>query len=308
MKIRTMALATKYCVGSGIELGAAAHNPFDLADCLKVAPCDGALYLYPQDLEDYKAYHHEQTRISGEVAKVDVLGDFQSIYAADATFDYLISSHVIEHVPNVLAAYVESSRVLKEGGVFFCIFPKRTATLYDATRPLITLERMIQDFENGLDMGVMPKDNWRGHYQVFSLQSMIRAVNYLNQNGLGSWLIECVEETDSKVGNGHTLVLRKFEGLTDVMDGDATAFNERFNGLINQGQLVQALQAIKASLSFNFFDSQKLYIAYLLSCQLNNSGEGIEFLRQALTLDPENEQYRIDFLEMTKKPYANSVL
>jgi len=192
--------------------------------------------------------------------------------------------------------------------VFFCIFPKRTATLYDATRPLITLQRMIEDYESGIDMGAMPNENWRGHYQVFSLQSMLRAINYLNKEGLGTWLIECVEETDSKVGNGHTVVLRKFAGLTNTTQEDSVAFNERFNSLINQGQLGQALHAIKESLSFDFFNSQKLYIAFLLNCQLNNESEGIEFLRQALTLDPENEQYRIDFLELTKQPYANAVL
>lgn len=308
MKLRTMALATQYCVGAGVELGAASHNPFDLPDCLKVAPCDGRLFLYPQDMDDFNAYHHEQMRTSGEVESIDLLGDFQSIAAGDGTFDYLISSHVIEHVPNVFAAYIESSRVLKNGGVFFCIFPKRTATLYDSTRPLITVEQMVDDYEKGLDMAIMPKENWRGHYQVFSLQSMIRAINFLNKNELGSWLIECVEETDSKVGNGHTVVLRKFDGLISAVWQDGTAFSESFNQLVSEGKLADALRAIKVSLSFNFFDAEKLYLASLLSCELGYTHEGIEFLRQALTLDPENEGYRKDFLSLTNAPYVNTVL
>lgn len=37
-------------------------------------------------------------------------------------------------------------------------------------------------------------------------------------------------------------------------------------------------------------------------------GAGVEFLRQALTLDPENEGYRKDFLSLTKVPHFNTVL
>lgn len=36
----TMCLATRYCVGQDIELGAAAHNPFDLPGSVHVAPRD----------------------------------------------------------------------------------------------------------------------------------------------------------------------------------------------------------------------------------------------------------------------------
>jgi hypothetical protein len=51
---------------------------------------------------DFNAYHHEQMHTSGDVESVDLLGDFQLIAACDGTFYYLISSHAIEHVPNVL--------------------------------------------------------------------------------------------------------------------------------------------------------------------------------------------------------------
>jgi len=307
MRIPPMALATRYCIGRGIELGAAAHNPFDLPDCLKVAPCDGRQSLYPQDLDDFNRYVHEQMRISDEVAEVDVLGDFQSIDADDGVFDYLISSHVIEHVPNVFAAYIESSRVLRRDGIFFCIFPKRTATDYDAVRPLITLEEMIEAYDNGVSMASMPLENWRGHYQVFSLQSMLRVVNYLNQHELCGWLIECVEETDSKVGNGHTLVLRKSDGLDRALWQDAALLSRTVNLWIGEGKLDEALFAVKVALSFDFFDAPRLYLASLLSCQLGQPLEGIEFLRQALSLDPENRQYRVDFLALSKTPYVNTV-
>lgn len=307
MRIPPMALATRYCIGRGIELGAAAHNPFELPDCLKVAPCDGRQSLYPQDFDDFNRYVSEQMRISDEVAEVDLLGDFQSIDADDGVFDYVVSSHVIEHVPNVFAAYIESARVLRRDGIFFCIFPKRTASIHDAVRPLSTLEDMIEAYEQGVSMGNMPSEDWRGHYQVFSLQSMLRVVNYLNRHELCQWLVECVEETDSKGLNGHTLVLRKSDSLDPALWQDAALLNRTVNLWIGEGNLSEALFAVKVALSFDFFDAPRLYLASLLSCQLEQPLEGIEFLRQALTLDPENRQYRVDFMELTKTAYINAV-
>lgn len=195
-----MALAHKYCVGRGVELGGAAHNAFYLPDCLNVAPSDGVDYIHSRDLADFLKYRNAQVEQAGAVVAVDLVGDFQTIRSDDGSFDYIISSHVIEHVPNVFAAYLESQRILKNLGVFFCIFPKRIAAATDGVRALTTLEKMIEAHEMGVGIESMPEDLWREHYQVFSLQRMLEVVNYLNSNGLGCWYIECVEETDSKVG------------------------------------------------------------------------------------------------------------
>jgi hypothetical protein len=48
----------------------------------------------------------------------------------------------------------------------------------------------------------------RGHYHVFTLGSMIELIHWCNLYVNLSWRIEALEETDSKVGNGHTVVCR----------------------------------------------------------------------------------------------------
>jgi hypothetical protein len=308
MKFRTMPLASKYCVGKGIELGPASHNPFDLPDCLFVGTCNGRDYLFPQDLNDYAAYKGEQERLGEKPIELDMLGDFQDIHADDSSFDYIVSSHVIEHVPNLFGAYVESSRVLKNGGVFMCLFPKRTSEPSDAIRPLTTLEQMIDAWDRKLDMHKMPLEGWRSHYQVFSLQSMIRAVNYLNCNGLGSWLIECVEETDSKVGNGHTVVLRKFEQLPEMRWQTPHQYNDMINQLLANGEFSTALSLIKVALSYDFFDADKLYAASVLSLKVGDVPEGVEFLRQSLVVNPEDERCRREYLRLLDRPFVNPVL
>ncbi|SDQ71862.1 Methyltransferase domain-containing protein [Pseudomonas sp. UC 17F4] len=302
-----MALANKYCQGAGLEIGAASHNAFYLPDCLNLGPCDGESFLYPLDLQDFNLYKNEQANYQVPPARIDALGDFTDIPFADQTFDYLISSHVIEHVPNLFAAYVEAARVIKDDGVFFCIFPKRNADPNDRVRALTTLESMIDAFEKRVDMSVMPEYNWRGHYHVFSLQSMLRAINMINSVGLGHWLIETIEETDSKVGNGHTVVLRKQPGLSALSASDASQFNQEFNACFQAQDLNGALHLVKVALSYDFFNAQNLYLAFALNCQLDNAREGVEFLRQALILTPENEEFRKLFVQVTGGPFINPV-
>lgn len=308
MNVNGMALASKYCQGFGLELGAAAHNAFYLPDCLNLAPCDGESFLHPKDLEDYQHYKAEQGSYHVAPAKVDALGDFLEIPFAADTFDYLISSHVIEHVPNLFAAYVEASRVVKDGGVFFCIFPNRNAEPTDRIRALTTLEQMIEAYEQRIDMSKISEHLWRGHHLVFSLQSMLRAINLVNSVGIGYWLIESVEETDSKVGNGHTVVLRKQEGLSGLIYTDVSQFNDVFNARLQAQDLAGALHLVKAALSFDFFNAHNLYLAFALSCQLDNTGEGLEFLRQALIITPENEELRKLFVQFSGGPFVNPVL
>lgn len=308
MKFKPMPLAFKYCIGRGLELGAAAHNPFDLPDCKSVAPSDGVSYMFPKDLVDYGHYKVEQLKMSPEVKVVDLVGDFQNIPAEDRSLDYIISSHVIEHEPNFIAAMVECDRVLKDGGVFFCIFPKRTAEPTDGPRALTTLEKVVADYSAGITMSVMPEDSWRSHYSVFSLQSMLAFVNYINQQGLGRWLIECVEETDSKVGNGHTIVLRKLGAIHELNSQPKEMFYGIMQQMIGDGEHGPALAMLKTTLSFSFRNASNLHATALLSQSTGAEQEAIEFLRQALVVDPENEEYRRDFARMTGTLYRNPVL
>jgi SAM-dependent methyltransferase len=298
------ALAFKYCVGQGMELGASLHNPFDLPACLNAAPCDGVNFLYPSDLEDYKKYRATQETIAHGTARVDKIGDFRNIPADSASLDYLISSHVIEHEPNPIAAFIESFRVLKENGVFFCVFPKRTAEMVtDIFRPLTRLEELVAAYEENrtvLDVDA-PSGEWRGHYYVYTLQSMLRLVNWINRQGLVSFRVETMEETDSKVSNGHTLVLRKMPPHA-MPDSDYSLLIE---SCIRQAQYEEGLQAARNSLSFDFFQTPILYAAALLLFQTGEFLEAKEFYRQCLLQEPECEARRREFFEFFGEYYIN---
>jgi SAM-dependent methyltransferase len=217
---REMELAHRYCQGQGIELGAGAQNPFGLPGALNVAPCAGepGQPFY----EEYEFYRQYQEDTCGAHALVDLVGRADSIPVPDHSQDYVISSHVIEHVANVLKAFLEWNRVLRPGGVVFMIFPHRDAEPRDGLRELTSLQHFIDDYRNAETEETDPPPvlpNASGelspcHYHVFSLQSMLELIGWANANINLGWRILDTEENDSKVSNGSTIVAR-YEPATE---------------------------------------------------------------------------------------------
>src|SRR5665811_178312 len=64
----------------------------------------------------------------------------------DAAYDFILSSHTLEHVANPLRALAEWKRVLKGEGALLLVLPHRDGT-FDHRRPVTTLAHLIDDFE-----------------------------------------------------------------------------------------------------------------------------------------------------------------
>jgi len=67
-------------------------------------------------------------------------------FAASATYDFVLSSHVLEHTANPLKALVEAKRVLKLNGALFLVVPHKDGT-FDHRRPVTPLQHIVKDFE-----------------------------------------------------------------------------------------------------------------------------------------------------------------
>ncbi len=61
--------------------------------------------------------------IQSDLGKVDIICDASNIPLEDGTFDTVICTQTIEHVPNPFAVVNEASRLLKKGGVFIITGP-----------------------------------------------------------------------------------------------------------------------------------------------------------------------------------------
>ncbi len=65
---------------------------------------------------------------------------------ASARYDFVLSSHMIEHAANPLKVLEEWSRVLKDNGHLLLVLPHREGT-FDHRRPVTTLAHLIEDYE-----------------------------------------------------------------------------------------------------------------------------------------------------------------
>ncbi len=201
-----MRLAHQYCRGQGLELGAAAHNPFNLSGCKNVAP--HASHLEHAHRRSFELFRNLQLEMCNAYALIDMVGVAAKLPVPDASQDYVLSSHVVEHLPDVVGAFLEWKRVLRPGGTVFMIVPKRHVC--DQGRPLTSIDHFAVDHRYGYDAQTHPlpvgQDSESFHYHVFSLWSLMRLVEHCNLAFALGWEIVAAQHTDSKVGNGHTLV------------------------------------------------------------------------------------------------------
>lgn len=119
-------------------------------------------------------------------------------YISDATdlsqilslnYDFVISSHVIEHVANPIKALIEWKRIIKDNGYLILILPHKDGT-FDHKRPVTKLDHLNQDYKNLtdesdlshlneiLDLHDLKKDIGAGPFDKFKERSLD---NYSNR-------------------------------------------------------------------------------------------------------------------------------
>ena len=178
----------------GIEIGASAHNPFNLPNCINVDYTDA-----------YTGYKHQEVKMCGHYASVDVVADGADLPFEDESYDYVISSHVIEHFFDPIAAIKEWFRIIKPGGYIYIIAPRQFA-LPSETREC-TLYTELVDRHSGKmkkkDVNMRKPINEHGHWSVWNLKEFMDLCDYMK------WVVVKNEEFDDKVGNGFTVIIQK---------------------------------------------------------------------------------------------------
>ncbi|QIY79241.1 methyltransferase domain-containing protein [Chromobacterium violaceum] len=296
-----MRLAQIYLKGIGAELGRASHNHFSPQGCVNVAPSDGIDFVHPRDLDDFRHYSQEQAGYGMAPARVDHVADAAALPFGDASLDYIVTSHVLEHIPDVISAWQEWERVLKPGGINFMVVPKRDAEATDQTRAITQLDDLVAAYERRDTVLSFPELPWRGHYHVFTLQVLLAALNWYNQNEMGHWQLEALEETDGQIGNGHTLVLSRQDGAPPAL----AAVLGDLVGAFNDGQDWDRVQwRARQALSQNF----RLHEVWLLLSIAEEKRLDItaarEAMSQALILQPANTNYHARYRELTGQAFS----
>jgi SAM-dependent methyltransferase len=68
----------------------------------------------------------------------------------DADYDFVLSSHNLEHIANPLKALAEWIRVVRPGGHLLLIVPNKAGT-FDHQRPFTTFEHVVDDLHRNVD-------------------------------------------------------------------------------------------------------------------------------------------------------------
>ena len=186
-------LAHKYCKGKGLEIGAGAHNPFGL-NTLNVS------LAMPVDQE-------QELKMCGKNAPADIHASGDNIPVPDASQDFVVSLHLLEHFPDVIKTLLEWYRVLKPGGIIFMIVPHMERT-FDKDNPRTTLNHIIEDYKKGATIEtheVLPG----GHYHAWITEDVVEIVDWLKKEKKLPIKILEVQDVDDKVGNGFSVVVKK---------------------------------------------------------------------------------------------------
>ncbi len=119
----------------GLEIGGPSHE-FSKEGLIPIYPLLGSLHtsnysegnLWSDEAIDFV---HNATRLEA---------------VEDATYDFVLASHVLEHVANPLKALKEWHRVLKPGGSLLILLPNKAYT-FDHRRPYTTFAHLKEDFD-----------------------------------------------------------------------------------------------------------------------------------------------------------------
>jgi SAM-dependent methyltransferase len=185
---------------SGVELGAASHNPFGV-NAINVAP-----------KFDEQFYRESQVEMGETPTPIDLYGDGTHIPVEKHSQDFVLSSHVLEHIPNPIQAFLEWQRVLKSGGYIVMIVPQPDALLGD-NRPLSSYDKLIQAYHENWTIETAPPGScYSDHYWKFTSTTLRGFLEKLKSGVAGlppiNWTLIGVEDPDSKVGNGFWLAYK----------------------------------------------------------------------------------------------------
>jgi len=137
-------LARRYIRGgSGIEIGAL-HRP------LRVPQATQVRYVDVMSRDELLATHTSAVYGNPKwVVETDVIDECERLGSfADASLDFVIANHILEHTEDPIAALENLVRVLRPDGILLLTLPDAGRT-FDGLRPRTSVEHLLRDHHEG---------------------------------------------------------------------------------------------------------------------------------------------------------------
>ncbi len=141
------AIAKRFLKGDGIEIGAL-HKPLKIPSSARVK------YLDRMPVDAIRAHYPELN--NSPLVSVDIVDDGESLATLeDASLDFVVANHFLEHCQNPLKALLNMFRVLRDCGILYLAIPDMRLT-FDSLRPITDIDHVIRDFQEGPEWSRRP--------------------------------------------------------------------------------------------------------------------------------------------------------
>ena len=178
-------LAHKYLDGlKGVEIGGSYHNAWGL-DIINVDRADP-----PEGNGSREA--------CGEDLPVHVIANGDKLLFEDKSFDFVISSHLLEHIFDPIKALKEWQRVARQ--YIFIVVPHKDRC-NDKQRSVTTVTELIGRHRGTLKESDEGDSSIDAHHNVWTTESFLTLCKTLGFN-----VIDYLD-VDDKVGNGFAIVI-----------------------------------------------------------------------------------------------------
>lgn len=148
-KARCFPLVAERLTGRGLEIGGPSPI-FAKRGLLPVYPDVGELdncNFGPETVWEGRLTEGRHFRF-GERTGFQFVSEAFQLEAADASYDFVLSSHMLEHSANPIRVLAEWRRILNARGHLLLVLPEGARTM-DHQRPITTLAHLIEDFNAG---------------------------------------------------------------------------------------------------------------------------------------------------------------
>ena len=210
LKIDNISFAYHLCNGFGLEVGAMS-KPFKFNKNVTVEYADifeeNKLKTIAQNVPIKNLYNKKYPPIKHILKKPKFLLDS----VKDNTYDFIYSSHVLEHTPNLYSAILDQLKKIKKNGLIYAVLPNKKYT-FDCDRKntdpnYLVKKHLNNDFsftlEEALDVVKNTKDHplYKGiknieeyakkmideplgihHFYVFSEKNILELLGHITRN------------------------------------------------------------------------------------------------------------------------------
>lgn len=138
-------VVSRHLVGSGVELGPG-EQPFPVD-----YPGVSTLYVDRWEPDENRGLFTELGE-SAPFVKPDIICNLNTDRLKmldDQSQDFVIASHVLEHMADPIGLLDEIHRVLKVGGIAMVLLPDKRRT-FDHSRPVTTLDHLVTEHDAGV--------------------------------------------------------------------------------------------------------------------------------------------------------------